>query len=133
MGIAGFALFVLGLIFIIVAPINKRKNSRCSAQTQGTLRDVRIREGSNGSRGHTYYYSYNVDGIEYQLKSVNRSSEANNIGDNCTIWYNPAKPKDAQPFHYDSGKVYTIILIIGIVIILLGLILTVLGLGRPSM
>ena len=31
----GFGLFLLGIIFMIVAPINKRKNRRCSAQTQG--------------------------------------------------------------------------------------------------
>lgn len=130
MAIAGFALFVMGIIFMIVAPINRRKNARCSAQTQGTLREVWERENSEGSAGHTYVYSYQVNGIEYQMKSVNRSPQANKVGDPCTIWYNPAKPKDAQPFHYDSGKVYTIILILGIVMLLLGIFLTLFGLAR---
>lgn len=52
------------------------------------------------------------------------------IGDSCTIWYNPAKPKDAQPFHYESNKVYRIILVVGIVLTLLGIILTMVGLSQ---
>ena len=43
MWIAGFALFLLGVVFVIVAPINKKRNARCSAQTQGTLADIRRR------------------------------------------------------------------------------------------
>ncbi|MBO5999449.1 MAG: DUF3592 domain-containing protein [Lachnospiraceae bacterium] len=125
MAILGFMLFVLGLIFVIVAPINKKKNSRCSAQVQGKLTGIRKRE-----HGHTYIYSYSVDGTEYQVKSVNSSPEASKIGDSCTIWYDPAKPKTAQPFHYESGKVYRIILIIGIVMILLGILLLVIGVSR---
>ena len=46
MAIAGFALFIfgVGVILVIVAPIGKRKNKRCSAQTQGTLREIRGRD-----------------------------------------------------------------------------------------
>ena len=51
MAMAGIALFVfgVGVIFVIVAPIGKRKNNRCSAQTQGTLREIRGRYNSDGS------------------------------------------------------------------------------------
>ena len=125
MAYAGFAIFLLGIIFIIVAPINKKKNNRCSAQTQGMLIDFWARR-----HGHTYLYSYTVDGTEYQVQSVNLSPEAKEIGDNCTIWYDPKKPKDAQPFHYESNKIYNIILIIGIVMLPLGFLLTVLGMAR---
>ncbi len=125
MAYIGFMLFVLGIIFIIVAPINKKKNSRCSAKTQGKLLEIRKRE-----HGHTYIYSYSVNGTEYQIRSVNRSPEVNSIGDSCTLWYDPAKPKAAQPFHYESTKIYTVILIIGIVLLLLGLLLLVIGVAR---
>ncbi|MBR6408155.1 MAG: DUF3592 domain-containing protein [Clostridia bacterium] len=123
MWIAGFALFVLGLVFVIVAPINMRKNSRCSEQTQGTLSDIRARYNSNGRLPDMYVYSYSVDGVEYQIKSTILSKQANRVGDACTIWYDPKKPKKAQPFHYESAKVYKILLIVGIVMIPLGLVL----------
>ena len=127
MWVAGFALFVLGIVFVIVAPINRRKNARCSAQTQGRLIETFETENSSGGGGHAFVFSYYVDGIEYRLKSSAASKEAKNVGDQCTIWYNPKKPKDAQVFHYDSAKVYQIILIIGIVMILLGAVLTMFG------
>ena len=125
MAYAGFAIFLLGIIFIIVAPINKKKNNRCSVQAQGMLIDSWKRK-----HGHTYLYSYDVDGTEYQIESVNLSPDAKEIGDDCTIWYNPKKPQDAQPFHYESNKIYNIILIIGIVMLPLGFLLTVLGMAR---
>ena len=130
MAILGFMLFVLGIVFVIVAPINKKKNARCSMETQGILCGVRENDNSHGSNGHTYIYSYYVDGVEYRTKSTIFSSEANAVGDTCTIWYNPKKPKEAQPFHYASSKVYKIILIIGIVMILLGILLIMIGLAR---
>ena len=127
MWVVGFTLFVLGLIFVIVAPINKRKNTRCSAQTQGVLRDIIERESSNGPRPDLYVYSYLVNGIEYQTKSTIIDSQVSGIGDSCTIWYNPKKPQDAQPFHYGSTKIYNILLIAGIVMVLLGFVLTAAG------
>ncbi len=130
MAVAGFALFVLGIIFIIVAPINKRKNARCSEQTQGELRDVIERENSNGPLPNMYVYSYCVNGAEYQTKSTICGEQVKEIGDSCTIWYNPKKPKDAQPFHYDSSKAYKIILLIGIAIFLVGLVLMGAGLAH---
>ena len=133
MWVIGFVLFVLGIIFVIVAPVNKRKNTRCSAQTQGMLIDVLARANSKGSLPNMYVYSYNVNGIEYKIKSTIRNAQTNKVGDNCTIWYNPKKPKDAQPFHYGSTKIYTIILIIGIVMIPLGFILIGVGAFQQSL
>ena len=112
MAYLGFGIFVLGLILVIVAPINKKKNARCSAEVQGILNKVIKRSNSQGTAGHTYIYTYTVDGVEYKVKSTIRSSQANNIGDACTLWYNPVKPKDAQPFHYESNKTYNIIILI---------------------
>ncbi len=125
----GFALFVLGIVFLISYPISKRKNARCSAQTEGVLSDSIRTRNSNGDIRRTYVYSYRVDGIDYQIKSTALNPDVSEIGDSCTIWYNPKKPKDAQPFHYESNRVYRTILIVGIVLTLLGIILTMAGLA----
>ena len=129
MWIAGFSLFVLGLIFVIVAPINRRKNNRCSAQTQGTLEKIFKTEDANGHVAHRYVYSYSVDGIEYKLRSTVISPETSKVGDRGPIWYNPRKPKEAQAFHYDSSKVYKILFMIGIAMLLLGIVLIGVGAG----
>ena len=129
MWVAGFSLFLLGLIFMIVAPVNRRKNRRCSAQTQGTLMKIFETENSNTSTGRAYTYSYYVDGIEYKLRSSVRSPETHEVGDMGTIWYNPKKPKDAQAFRYESDKVYKILFFIGLAMLLLGLVLFVAGVG----
>lgn len=126
MGIIGFSLFVLGIILIISSAVGKKKNKRCSAQTQGTLVNIYEAEDSNGNDVHSYTYSYSVDGVEYKVRSQ-ALTEANKIGDTLTIWYNPKKPKDAQPFHYETNKVYRIILIAGIALLLLGIILAALA------
>lgn len=129
MAVAGFTLFLLGVILLICYPIGKRKDKRCSAQTKGTLINRVEREDSDGPLPDMKVYSYYVDGKEYQIKSTAYNKNVNNIGDQCTIWYNPKKPKDAQEFHYDSSKVYTIILICGIVSLVLGLVLPFIGLA----
>ncbi|MCR5775322.1 MAG: DUF3592 domain-containing protein [Lachnospiraceae bacterium] len=127
MGIAGFIIFCLGLIFVIAAPISKKKNARCSEQARGVLKEIFETENSNGNLGHGYIYLYSVNGIEYKLRSTVHSKEASGVGDDCTIWYNPKKPKEAQPFHYDSLKVFNILIIIGIVMVLLGIVLIIFG------
>ncbi len=132
MAIAGFAVFILGLVFVIIAPVNRKKNARCSAQTKGILKEIRERENSSGSLPNMYVYSYCVNGTEYQTKSTICSPQAKKIGDDCTIWYDPRKPKKAQPFHYETSKVYRIILIIGIAMLLLGIFLMVFGLVQQS-
>ena len=108
---------------MIVAPISKRKNKRCSAQTRGTLIANQPRYTSDGSLPNMHVYSYCVDGIEYRIKSTAINKQVNDVGDPCTIWYNPANPKDAQEFHYDSDKGSKISLISGIAVVLLGIIL----------
>ena len=95
----GLALFILGIVFVIIYPINKKKNDRCSAQTEGTLLEIYRSFNSNGYTGDGYLYSYYVNGIEYQLKSTVRSEQVEQVSDSCTIWYNPEKPKESQPFH----------------------------------
>ena len=120
--IAGFMVFVIGVIFIISYPINRKKNARCSEQTQGTLSAIRERNNSKGSLKDMHVYSYSVDGTEYQLKTLDHSQEVDRVGDSCTIWYNPANPQDAQAFH-GSDKYLKALLLIGIVLALLGIIL----------
>lgn len=132
MWIIGFVLFAVGIILVIAASVNKKKHKRCSAETQGMLKDI-FKTDSSGGEGHAYLYTYLVNGTEYQLKSTAASPQTNNIGDQCIIWYNPAKPKEAMVYHPSSMKTYNILLIIGIVMIPLGLFLTVLGAVQQSM
>lgn len=82
------------------------------------------RFNSDGPLPDMHVYSYSVNGIEYRLKSTAINTQANNVGDQCTIWYNPANPKEAQEFRYNSNKVYVILLICGIMLLLLGVFLT---------
>ena len=79
MWIIGFIVFVLGIIFVIVAPINKRKNTRCSAQTQGTMKKIFDTDSSDGTVGHAYVYPYSVDGVEYNIRSTIHSKEADKV------------------------------------------------------
>lgn len=127
--IAGFSLFVIGLIFIIAYPINKKKNARCTAHVQGVLSDIRARYDSDGRLKDRHVYSYQVNGTEYRLETIEHSLEANNIGDSCTIWYNPKKPEDAQAFQ-GSDKYLKTLLTIGLLLVLAGLALTVVGLSH---
>ena len=127
MWIIGFAVFALGMIFVIVVPINKKRNVRCSEETQGILLKETEKDG-----GYVYVYSYYVDGFEYTINSTIHSNQAKSIGDTCTIWYNPEMPMEAQPFRYGSAKVYNIILAFGIVMIPLGIILTLAGAAMQS-
>ena len=122
MAVVSLTLFLLGIMLIIIYFAVMRKHTRCSAQVQGTL----IKIGENTSRDVTryeYYYSYRVDGIEYQLKTFDNSPEAKSVGDRCTIWYNPKKPKDSLAHRYKSYKAFKILLFGGIAMILLTFIL----------
>lgn len=126
MAIAGFALFIIGVIALILYPTLKSKNKRCSTKTEGTLREIKINSNNDSGNGYVYVYSYCVNGTEYQLKTYDRISQTNEIGDIGTIRYNPAKPKEAQAFPA-SEKLLKIILIAGIVTMLLGIILLCFG------
>ena len=96
----GFALFVLGIVFLISYPISKRKNARCSAQTEGVLSDSIRTRNSNGDIRRTYVYSYRVDGIDYQIKSTALNPDVSEIGDSCTIWYNPKMNSGRRGFRF---------------------------------
>jgi hypothetical protein len=124
--IAGVCLFFTGIIVIICYPINKKKNARCSMQTQGVLSDIRIRFDSEGMKKSKHVYTYSVDGVEYKLETVDHSLEVNDIGDSCTIWYNPKKPQDTQAFR-GSDKYLKILLYAGLAAVLLGIVLIVAG------
>ena len=64
-------LFGLGLILAIVAPINKRRNARCSAKTQGILTQILLRH-----RSLIYVYSYFAyEGREYIYSTMYMSEE----------------------------------------------------------
>lgn len=123
----GLFLFGLGLILVIVAPIGKRKNNRCSAQTQGVLKNITERYDSDGRLPSMKTYSYNVNGVEYQLKSTAINPHASKIGDQCPIWYDPKKPSVAVEHRYGSNKLFNILLIIGIVLLLSPILLAVLS------
>lgn len=127
LAITSFISFSIGLILLICYPIIKGKNKRCSAQTEGMLVNIFETTDSDGNVGHGYIYSYCVNGIQYQLKSTALNKQVEKVGDHCTIWYNPAKPKEAQEFHYESDKVFKIILIIGIVLVVLAILLPIIG------
>lgn len=124
--IAGIVVLFIGFIFIIAYPINKKKNTRCTAETQGTLADIRERFDSEGSLKSMHVYSYLVDGEEYQLETLDHSLEAEKVGDVCTIWYNPDKPEDAQAFR-GSTKYLKNLLKIGLVLEVLGIVLSFIG------
>ena len=124
--IIGFMVFVVGWILIICYPFNKRKNARCSAQTQGELVKILRRRSSDGPSKDAHIYAYQVDGVEYHLKTVEHSLEVKQVGDACPVWYNPAKPKDAQAFR-PSDKYLKVILRVGLGLVLLGFVLTCVG------
>ena len=134
MGIAGVALFLfgIGVILVIVAPLGKKKNNRCSAQTQGTLIDIRERYNSDGPLPSMKIYSYRVDGIEYQLKSTAINPNAASVGDTCPIWYNPKNPKDALEYRYKSNKLFNILLIVGIVLLLSPIVIAFISLALQN-
>ena len=124
MAVAGFTLFALGVIFIFLYLYIRKKHTRCSAQTQGILKEIRENRADDSDIGRDeYLYSYFVNGTEYQLKTFDSSPETEKAGDSCTIWYNPAKPKDSLAHRYDSLKYFKILLISGILMILLGIII----------
>jgi hypothetical protein len=124
--IAAFVVFVVGLILIICYPINKSKNKRCSEQTEGILMNILHHSSDEGVPKSMHIYSYRVDGVEYQLRTLDHSPDAHQIGDHCTIWYNPRKPKDAQAFR-GSDKYLKTILYVGLGLVLLGIVLTFVG------
>lgn len=128
----GLFLFLLGLILVIVAPIGKRKNNRCSKQTEGTLIDVRERYDSNGRLPSLNIYSYTVNGTVYQLHSTAINPNAGKVGDRCPIWYDPKNPKNVLEYRYNNNKLFNILLIVGIVLLLSPIVLAVIAAGMQA-
>ena len=120
MWIAGFVTLVLGIVLVICYAYNKRKNARCTAQTQGTLSEIIVHD-SDGSPKDVHIYTYDVNGVEYRLRTLDHSREAERVGDACPIWYNPRKPKDAQAYR-GTDSYLRIFLIIGLALIPIGII-----------
>ena len=122
----GFILIVFGFSSLIAGVHIKRKNARCTAQAKGTLTDIRkIYKRGSSTSSYRYYYSYSVDGQDYDMwaDQGSSSSEASEVGDACTIWYNPTKPKEAQAYHQENNKATNAFIAIGIILILVGLFL----------
>lgn len=122
MAVLCFTLFLFGIMLIIIYLAVMHRHKRCSAQTQGTLTKIRNNISREVSRDE-YFYSFSVDGIEYHFKTFDRSPQTNNVGDKCTIWYDPKKPKVALAHHYDSYKAFKLLILGGVVMILLALII----------
>lgn len=126
-----FIVFLIGLLLLIIFASVKRKHTRCCEEARGTL--MKTIRTTNDTERTMYIYSYRVDGVEYQLKSYDKSREVSNIGDHCTIWYNPKKPKDAMAFRYKSNKVFNIFIIVGIVMMVLTFVLPIIGAAMSAL
>lgn len=127
MWVIGLTLFLLGIMLIIVYAVTKSKQKRCSAKVQGTLIDYTEADPDDVDSRSNYFYSYIVNGVEYRLRTVERSPEVNGVGDSCTIYYNPGKPGDALVYKIQSNKLLTLLLVLGIALIPIGFIVFVIG------
>ena len=128
----GLFLFLLGIILVIVAPIGKHKNKRCSEQAEGTLIRVQERRNSKGVLASLKIYSYTVDGVEYQFKSTAINPNAGRVGDRCPIWYDPKKPQVALEYRYNTNWLFNILLIVGILMILSPFVMLVISAGMQA-
>jgi len=126
MAVIGLTAALLGVILIIVYFAVKSQQTRCSAQTQGTLEEIG-RAGDNDRS--VYSYAYRVDGIDYRLRSYDRCPDTHEVGDVGVIWYNPRKPKEAIAYRLQSYTYLKILLYVGIPLIPIGLLLGVAGLS----
>ncbi len=130
MAVLGFVLFVLGLIFLIYAPIHALQNKRRSEEVIGKISFVKEVLQKNSTLAHPMYdyfftVEYVLDGITHTTHS-NRQALRKNVGDEVTVCYNPKKPDDShvKEFHGATTKP---IVIAGLIILALGLILFVIG------
>ena len=121
----GISLFIFGICFLIAAPVLAAQYKRRTAETTGTITDVRTKRVRN--RGTTYHFDleYFIDGVRQELKSVSWPLSPD-VTQTYTIRYNPKKPKDAhvKEFHSSNPKLY---LIIGLVSVLISIVLVVAG------
>ena len=131
MAVFGFVLFILGIIFLIYAPIHARQNKRRTASVPGNItyvKEVRQSNSSIGNPMYDYFFTVDfvVDGVTHTTHSK-RQAIRKEVGEEVTIKYNPAKPDDCHinEFHGETTKP---IVIVGLVVTAVGLILFVAGL-----
>lgn len=121
----GLAILLSGIILLVLCPVLKGNNKRCSGQSQGKVEEIR-ETNMDGSARDFYIYSYTVGGVVYTLETYEKSPQANNVGDECIIFYNPAKPKEAHAA-LASKTLMRALLISGIVMVPVGLIMILIG------
>lgn len=121
----GLAILIVGIVVAIMDVNLRAKDELCTAQAKGTLTSHKKRRNHKGSEFHDYRYTYTVDGREYELRLYSCIGDAKEVGDTCTIWYNPEKPSQAIGFHSEPGKEHSSSPALGIVIAIVGFIILV--------
>ena len=123
-------LWIVGLIFVIVALINmiKRaiKTKRCTARTSAVITDIKEKV-STRNNVESYEYiptiSYNVNGQQFSREFAKAyTAGAYHVGQAIEIMYNPNKPTEINK-QGSSNKADVIIMIIGVVIIIVGIVM----------
>ena len=120
----GFCLFIFGICFLIAALSLALQNKRRSAETSGTITEVRTKRARNKGTTYSIDFEFLLDGVRHELKKV-RWSLSPDVTKKYTICYNPKKPKDSHVKEFrPSTKLY---LIIGLASFVVALILVVVG------
>lgn len=123
-------LWIVGLIFVIVALINmiKRaiKTKRCTARTSAVITDIKEKV-STRNNVESYEYiptiSYNVNGQQFSREFAKAYTAGTyQVGQALEIMYNPNKPTEINK-QGTSNKADLIFLIIGVVIIIVGIVM----------
>ena len=121
----GLTLVLIGVILLILAPVQSAQNKRRSAETTGNISEVRRKHVRK--KGTTYYinFVFTVDGVQQELKRVKWPLEPDETKE-YTICYNPNKPKDAhvKEFRTANPKAF---LITGLILTVLGVLLAIVG------
>ena len=121
----GISLFIFGICFLITAPILAAQNKRRSAETTGTVTEVRKYRVRNSGTSYRFDVEFFIDGIRQELKNV-RWPLSPDVTQKYTVCYNPKKPRDAhvKEFHSSNAKLF---LIIGLASVVISIILVVAG------
>lgn len=121
------ALWIVGLIFVLVTLINmiKRaiKTKRCTAPATAIITDVKEKVSRrNNIVSHEYLptISYNVEGKQYSREYAKAYvADTYRVGQSIDIMVNPSKPAEINKMG-SSNKADLVMLVIGVVIILAG-------------
>ena len=121
----GFALLILGICLLILAPVQASQNKRRSVETAGNISEVRSRRVRKKGTTYSIDFAYTADGVRQELKKVKWPLAPDETKE-YTICYNPAKPKDAhvKEFRTSNPKVY---LTIGLILTAAAVLLLVAG------